>query len=419
MKSFNIITLGCKVNQYESRQIHDFLASAGLTPAQENADLVVVNSCCVTHTASAKSRNALRKAKKASPDAHLVLAGCLPMGPGEEFQTLLGDGLENLTIVEDKDDLAETLLQVLHIKASQPAVFGRLHAYHSQVRAFLKVQDGCDGYCSYCIIPSIRKTISSRNVSDILEEAQDLVRAGHKEIVLTGIFLGAWGKSTVRRQKWAKPDPDSPSLASLVAKLARIDGLLRLRLSSLEPGDLTDELIETMAKYPNVMPHLHLPLQSGSDTILQRMGRQYRTEEYFNAVKKLRAALDQPAVTTDMIAGFPTETDEDFVQTLNFAQSIEFSKIHVFSYSDRANTPANEFTPKVPATVIAERSNALQQLDAAGQKAFRAKFIGKEVSFLVESENPPSGRTERYFMASDPGAAGAKKGDLVTTILKK
>ncbi len=454
MRTFFVQTLGCKVNQYESRQLRQLLEHSGLVSAAEPscADLAIVNTCCITHVASSKSRRSIRQAKNKNPNALVIVTGCLPAGQAHE----LGDLDRNCLIVENKEQLPVILNQILnarnkshwHIHSSKPSnhseikdkspavqdkpptdpleitvktdTLGLLESYDGQCRAFLKVQDGCDAYCTYCIIPRIRKKVCNKSVKNILHEARSLIAAGHREIVLTGIFLGAYGQTTSRRRQWDRSRRDS--LAEMVAQVADLPGLARLRLSSLEPADVTDRLLDVFRTYPAVVPHLHLPLQSGSGQILKKMARQYTIEQFVDVVQRTKAALDRPAITTDIIVGFPGETEADFQETIQLAQQSGFAKIHVFSFSPRQNTPAADFEPKVPAPVIRDRSSRLQALDRQLQAEFRRQFIGQPVEVIVESTRPPKGRCQRYFMVDLSGLPNADKletGQLVRVILSE
>jgi threonylcarbamoyladenosine tRNA methylthiotransferase MtaB len=459
MKTFAINTLGCKVNQYESQQIRQLLAAHGLTNAQPCtcADLVVINTCCVTSIASSKSRQAIRKAQKLHPSAAIVIAGCLPAGDDDEMSNID----KNVHIVAEKSDLAKTLetlvtssnaglatcdtksdttatvseniikapnIESTHIRTISPPEIKHkpalqpLKSYSGQTRAFLKVQDGCDGYCSYCIIPKIRKNVCNKDVKIILEEAAALVKAGHKEIVLTGIFLGAYGHDTVRRKKW--PSEAKNAFPDMLEKVAAINSLARIRLSSLEPGDVTEKLLDVFTKNDNIMPHLHLPLQSGSQRILTKMCRQYNIDEFFDTISRIRARLDRPAITTDIIVGFPGETEEDFQQTYDFAKKVGFSKIHVFSFSPRKNTPAAIMHPTVDPKTIKQRSKRLRNLDTRLQKKFRDQFIGQTAQVLIEKVNDngltATGRSERYFpltiTAASPNTPLKKNQIIETTV---
>jgi threonylcarbamoyladenosine tRNA methylthiotransferase MtaB len=454
MKTFSIYTLGCKVNQYESQQIRELLESYGLKPIDlaKCPDLIVLNSCCVTHIASAKSRQLIRKILKYNPTATVVVAGCLPVGQASE----LGDIAEskNLHIINQKEHLASALEQIIFNcqasrtpkthkikhKSAIPAIkqaksatdskdspniskakpkLGPLNKYAGQTRAFLKIQDGCDGHCTYCIVPKIRSKIISKPISDVLDEAYSLIYAGHKEIVLTGIFLGAYGQKTVWRKKQDSRKKDK--LAELLAKLAQIQGLERIRLSSLEPADVTEKLLDVLCENSKIMPHLHLPLQSGSDKILKRMCRQYRVGDFLEIVEKVKDRLVKPAITTDIIVGFPGESDNDFKETFEIAKKIEFSKIHVFSYSSRKNTAAAKMDGQIKPEVIKKRSKQLSGLDWRLQKNFRNQFIGEKVKIIVEGTDPVKGRCERYFMVDCPQLNGnkIKKGDLIEVQVNK
>ena len=455
MKTFRVQTLGCKVNQYESQQIRQSLEQSGLTAAKpaQRPDLVVINTCCVTHIASSKSRQSTRKVQKAYPGSTVVVTGCLPIGQDNETGTL-----NNIIIVKDKGTLPlilERLSQKQHlslnkvnhskpinhfkIKDKNPNLTRSsaqkgskrtlnssdslpiLTQYSGQSRAFLKVQDGCDAYCTYCIIPKIRTNVCNKDVKTVITEAENLIRAGHKEIVLAGIFLGAYGQTTARRKKWAKDKADS--LAELVNEIASIEGLNRLRLSSLEPLDVTDRLLEIMTSHKNITPHLHLPLQSGSANILRKMARQYTIDDFMRVNEKVKQAFDRPAITTDIMVGFPGETEDDFQQTVDIAKQVGFSKIHVFSFSVRKNTAAEKMVKlfgKVSPQEIKRRSTILQQLDAELQEKFRQSCKGLKENILVEKTNPPQGRCTRYFMIDlkdHPDAKTLPKGKLVNVLI--
>ena len=449
MKTFAINTLGCKVNQYESQQIRELLTRLALTEASDptEADLVIINTCCVTGSASAKSRNLIRKAQR--QNATTVVAGCLPIAGNDELKNIKG----NIRIIGRKSDLAPTIAQITgrgyekkshtcytnkttgiyikpqtankikHKNAFTEDSFSALPpitAFKGRSRAFLKIQDGCDGYCTYCIIPQIRTNVCNKNVKSVLDEAKTLIRAGHREIVLTGVFLGAYGHNTVRRKKWE--DVNKDKLAMLLDKLAQLPGLKRLRLSSLEPADVTEKLLDTFCKHPNIAPHLHLPLQSGSEKILKKMRRQYTAGDFFKTIQRIKSRLDRPAVTTDIIVGFPGETDKDFAETLKLAKNCGFAKMHVFPFSLRKNTSAAEMTPAVKSEIIKERSKTLRNLDKQLAEKFRAQFAGEKVSVIVEDIEPMQGRVERYFMVKldqTDGIEKPKKGDYIQAKLNK
>jgi threonylcarbamoyladenosine tRNA methylthiotransferase MtaB len=431
LDSFAILTLGCKVNQYESQQIRQLLETFGLTQvgAAQAPQLVIVNTCCVTHTASAKSRHLLHQAEKHGPAA-IVLCGCLPTVETDELEALG----ENVHVVKNRCDLAATLSRLVHTESTAPdpvfpglpalespghltdtsikpesdakvkcerdlcrsAELPPLTSFHDQTRAFLKVQDGCDAFCSYCIIPTARPLVRFKKLDEIVSEAAALVSAGHKEIVLTGVHIGSYGQTTARRHRW--PTAENPHLPVLLDKVAQIPGLARIRLSSLDPADVTPHLLDVFCAHSNLMPHLHLSLQSGSDTILRRMARPYTADEFRSKVALIRSRLDRPALTTDIIVGFPGETDADFEQTMALAKEVGFAKMHVFVFSTRKGTAAARMQPKVATEVKKARSRILRDLDLTLQSQFRAQFLGETAQVLIESTNGhPKGRAERYF----------------------
>ena len=449
MKTFAINTLGCKVNQYESQQIRELLERLGLqqTEYPEKPDLVVINTCCVTLHASAKSRQYIKKSQKLNPKANIVVAGCLPTVQIGELGNLAG----NINIVEDRKNLAKILAQITNDSNNQPnaknlrnnpdvplktqnaaeinakspnyPIFTTLTSFKGHTRAFLKVQDGCDAYCNYCIIPKTRPNVHSKPLETVLKEAKNLVRSGHREIVVTGIFLGAYSRKTARRKNW--PHPQNDKLPELLEKLAQIPNLPRIRLSSLEPADITPRLLDAFRKYPNIMPHLHLSLQSGSDNILKKMARQYNTEKFREKIELIKNQLDNPAITCDLIVGFPGETDADFQKTVDLAREVGFSKMHVFGFSPRKGTPAANMTEKIDPKVIKQRAKLLRDLNSELACKFREQFVDRTDSILIESDGhsnntPPAGRSKRYFMVQlENDGQNYNPGDLVTVKLIK
>jgi len=424
MKTFSINSLGCKVNQYESQQIRELLENFGLHKVEPSnkPDLVVINSCCVTHTASAKSRQCIRKTQKQSPNAVIIVSGCLPTVQIGELSTMA----EDVHLIRNRSDLADTLSCIINNKAAtltsqrtqscpDTTIKAKksykikyknelnnnmnlppLTSFEGQTRAFLKIQDGCDGYCTYCIVPKTRPFVRSKPAEEVLNEAQALVKSGHREIVVTGIFLGAYGRQSVRRKNWL--DQQNNHLADLLDKMAEIPNLARIRLSSLEPADLTPRLLDTLCRHPNIMPHLHLSLQSGSDNILRKMCRQYRVEEFKEKVDSAKSRLDRPAITTDIIVGFPGETDADFEQTVNMAKIVGFAKMHVFTFSPRRGTAAADMQDSIDNKVIKQRSKILRDLNIELGLKYRRQFIGETAQVLIENNNGQlSGRSERYF----------------------
>jgi threonylcarbamoyladenosine tRNA methylthiotransferase MtaB len=415
MRTFSISTLGCKVNQYESQQIREFLEGLGLSAVEpsEKPELVVINTCCVTATASAKSRQYIQRAGKLSPDAIRVVCGCLPAMKSREM-TLSG-GRNNVHIISSRDDLPAMLTQIVvgentciraengrQIKdeAAGFANYPRLPSltsFKGHTRAFLKVQDGCDGQCTYCIVPKVRPDVHSKPIDEVIKEAKQLVAAGHKEIVVTGVNLGAYGRSTTKKAKIADC---RLSIVDLLERLAGVPELMRIRVSSLEPGDISEELLDVFCAHPNIMPHIHLSVQSGSDNILRQMGRQYGVEELREKITLIKSRLDRPAITSDIIVGFPTETEENFEQTVELAKWAGFSKMHVFGFSLREGTPAARLKDRVPSKVIKERAEILRKLGEELSYEFRSQFVGSTCEVLLEgsTDNQAFGHCERYFM---------------------
>ena len=448
MKTFAINTVGCKVNQYESQQIRELLERLGLNQVEtfkSEPDLVVINTCCVTLSASAKSRKCIRKAQKLNPDAIIVVSGCLPTVQIGE----LNNPGKNIHLISHRETIAETLSQIVNDKAAASSSqslqsdqniiikaensskiklknklvklpkLTQLTSFKGHTRAFLKVQDGCDGYCSYCIIPKARSFVHSKPAEAAIQEAQALIGAGHKEIVITGVFLGAYGQKSVRRKNWANQQNDK--LADLLDKMGEIPNLARIRVSSLEPGDVTSRLLDTFCKHRKIMPHLHLSLQSGSNAVLKKMCRQYSADEFKEKIELIKSRLDRPAITADVIVGFPGETDADFEATAELAKEAGFAKMHVFSFSKRAGTVAAGLQGTVNNRVIKERSQRLRDLDAELGCEFRRQFVGEAAEILVEnSDGQCKGRSERYFMVYlDKTGENPQKGELVRVKLVK
>jgi threonylcarbamoyladenosine tRNA methylthiotransferase MtaB len=454
MKTFAINTVGCKVNQYEGQQIRELLERFGLNQvtSKSEPDLIVINTCCVTLSASAKSRQHIRKAQKLNPNAIIVVCGCLPTVQIGELNNLG----KNIHLINHREAVAATLSQIVNngktalssqslqsdqniiiktensskIKLKNKSIelpkLTQLTSFKGHTRAFLKIQDGCDGYCSYCIIPKTRPLVYSKPAEAVIQEAQALVEAGHKEIVVTGIFVGAYGQKSVRRKSW---DGQQDRLADLLDKMGEIPNLARIRVSSLEPGDVTSRLLDIFCKHRNIMPHLHLSLQSGSNAVLKKMCRQYSADEFKEKIELIKKRLDRPAITADVIVGFPGETDADFEATAELAKEAGFAKIHVFSFSRRAGTAAAGLQRTVNNRVMKERSLILLDLDAELGYKFRQQFVGEKAEILVEnSDGQCKGRSERYFMVylySEPvesienSSKKPQKGEIVKVKLVK
>lgn len=386
MATFKTITLGCKVNQYETQYLREGLQRSGYREIEdaEPADLYVVNTCTVTAMADAKSRKAIRQLARENPRSQIVVIGCYAARSAKELA-----GLPNVVeVVGDKAKLPD-LLERLGAAAPPEGIsrFGRRH------RAFVKVQDGCRMPCSYCIVPQVRPVLRSRPPEAVCAEVARLVDNGYREIVLTGVHLGHYGADL------AEAEHPGPDLAELIARLLRLEGLFRIRISSLEAVELTDRLLELMAGSPSrVCPHLHLPLQSGSDAVLTRMRRRWAADRFEQRCAEVRRYLDQPALTTDVIVGFPGETEADFEQTCRLVERLEFSKLHVFRFSPREGTAAADMPNQVPGPVKMRRAAQLGRLGRELRRRFVNQLSGRTVQVLVESAGDGwlEGTADRY-----------------------
>jgi len=376
-RTCRLLTLGCKVNQYETQYVKEMLEHNGYVEAAEGqpADLCVLNTCTVTMEGDAKSRQLVRRLHQAQPAAAIVVMGCYATRDPDTVRRLPGVK----RVVTDKERLAEELADfgVVH----RPAGITR---FDDHQRAFVKVQDGCLLNCSYCIIPTVRPTVRSRPAAEIAAEVGRLVQAGYAEIVLTGIHLGHYGLDLSK----GRPPADWTRLWHLLDRLAELPGDYRIRLSSLEAAEARDDLVRALARHPRLCPHLHLCLQSGSDRILGLMKRRYRSAGFLERCRRLRQALDQPAFTTDVILGFPGETEADFEATCRVAREAGFAKIHVFSYSPRQGTAAAELVDTVPPPVVARRRQRLLELEAELTEAYCRSLIGRRLEVLVEGAYP-------------------------------
>ncbi len=412
MRKAALHNLGCKVNAYETESMQQLLEKAGyeIVPFEEKADVYVVNTCSVTNIADRKSRQMLHRAKKRNPDSVVVAAGCYVQTAKERALTdasvdiLIGNNkkhqlpemLEQFFAVrqEDKDredgDAKEQQSGVCNHRGALAIVdIAKEHEYEKlsvnrtteHTRAFLKVQDGCNQFCSYCIIPYARGRVRSRGVSEVLREVERLAASGCREIVLTGIHLSSYGLDL------------GTDLLSLIQKVHQISGIARIRLGSLEPKIVTEEFAQQLSQLPKLCPHFHLSLQSGCDATLQRMNRKYTCEQYAQGCELLRKYFDHPAITTDVIVGFPGETAEEFETTRTFLEQIGFFEIHIFKYSLRKGTRAAQMPQQVPEDVKHARSEQLFSDQAPRNEAFLNWYLGREVQVLLE-EKVSFGETE-------------------------
>lgn len=412
MKSVALHNLGCKVNAYEMDFMQQMLQEKGykIVPFDEEADIYIVNTCTVTNIADRKSRQMLHRAKKKNPDAVVVAVGCY-VQTGEEI--LEKDNAVDLAVGNNrKKDLAEILEAFLaeregagrdaqvrgaekasltvtpasktvrSVPAAKIDVIDIDHAPYEEMtlrttaehtRAYIKIQDGCNQFCSYCIIPYARGRVRSRREEDVLKEAQGIAQAGYREVVLTGIHISSYGV-----------DRGGSELVRLMERLSEIEGIERIRLGSLEPGIVTEEFAAGISAMPKVCPHFHLSLQSGSDTVLRRMNRRYDTAGYCGAVERLRRYYENPAITTDVIVGFPGETEEEFAQTEEFLRRVGFYEMHIFKYSRRQGTRAAAMAGQLTEADKAVRSERLIRLEKEMSRAYREAFLGKTEEVLFE-----------------------------------
>ncbi len=408
-----IENLGCKVNRYESDAIAQSFRAAGyaLVDYSEHADIYILNTCGVTTEAARKSRQQLHKAKRKNPRALVVAIGCqAELAPDELPADLCIGNIGKERLVETIEAYLKHGIQPDASAIGETRDFAEFGAVTDQAetRAYLKVQDGCNNFCSYCAIPLARGRVRSRAEDRILEEAAQLGEAGFKEVVLTGIHVCSYG---------ADRGEGSTALVDLIAKIARIDGIERIRLSSLEPQSITEEFIEKAAKIPKLCPHFHLSLQSGADPVLRAMNRRYDTALYRQAVEGLRAAFPHVGITTDIIVGFPGETEKDFQDTLAFCEEMAFSRLHVFRYSERPGTRAVSLPGKVPAALAKTRSETLIKLGEDLQSKALLNASGRVSQVLLESRDEHGfrqGYTPDYLLAAVEDKAGVlKEGQIV------
>ena len=419
MRKAALHNLGCKVNAYETEAMQQLLEEAGyeIVPFQEKADVYVINTCSVTNIADRKSRQMLHRAKKMNPDAVVVAAGCYVQAAGEELKK---DAAIDVIIGNNrKKDLVPLLDEYFagkHVEEDSLIDIGKTREYEAlhinkiadHTRAFIKIQDGCNQFCSYCIIPYTRGRVRSRKPEEIMEEIKGLVDKGYREVVLTGIHLSSYGL-----------DLDGITLLDLMVKIDKIQGLERLRLGSLEPRIVTEEFTRTLAGLRTICPHFHLSLQSGCDATLKRMNRRYTTEEYEKGCQILRKYFDRPAITTDVIVGFPQETEEEFAQTIEFLKRIHFYEMHVFKYSRRAGTRAADMPGQLTENQKGQRRDVLLKLDQEMSLEYRKSFLGEEKEVLMEEKIVIDGteylvgHTREYVKAAIPWEEG-KKGAMIT-----
>ena len=389
MKKVALHNLGCKVNAYETEAMQEMLEKEGyeIVPFKEGADIYIINTCTVTNIADRKSRQMLHRARKMNPDAIVVAAGCYVQAQENEHHEL--DSCIDIVIGNNKKQDLIQILDEYESKCKTEEVIDINHTNEYEnlnlsrtgehTRAYIKVQDGCNQFCSYCIIPFARGRVRSRSLEDVVQEVTTLSENGYKEVVLTGIHLSSYGVDFEEQEAGKKTD-----LLTLILAVHEIPGIERIRLGSLEPRIVTEEFAKTIAGLPKMCPHFHLSLQSGCDATLKRMNRRYTTDEYFEKCELLRKYFDHPALTTDVIVGFPGETEEEFEESKAFVDKVNFYETHIFKYSKREGTRAAVMENQVPEQIKAERSAQLIELGAKKQEAYEKEMVGKDVEILVE-----------------------------------
>lgn len=391
---FNIVTFGCKVNQYESNMMKERMLSSNFFYVENisEANIIVVNTCSVTNVADKKCLKMIRRIKREYPNSILVVAGCSSQNKQEIYENLDID-----ILIGNKDKSKIDILLKEYIKTHKKYVKfyndrkldfeDMLISDYNHIRAFIKIEDGCDNFCSYCIIPYVRGSVRSKNFETVIKEAKLLTQKGHKEIVLTGIHTGHYMDN----------DYD---LTDLINELSKIEDLLRIRISSIEITELNDKFLNMLSTNKKVCDHLHIPLQAGSDEILKKMNRKYDLKYYEEKIKKIRMIRPDISITTDIIVGFPYETDKLFNETLEFSRKINFSKIHVFPYSIRLGTSAANMPNQVDESIKKERVKKLMDLSEIMEKEYYNKFVGKELDILVEEcdNNVSIGHSSNYLM---------------------
>ena len=390
--------LGCKVNAYEVEAMQQLLEKAGyeIVPFEPGADVYLINTCTVTNIADRKSRQMLHKAKKMNPDAMVVATGCYvqtdegKLDKDEAVDLILGNN-QKKQIVEVLEEYERQHKKQKHvIKINQTKEYEELEISHTaeHVRAYIKVQDGCNQFCTYCIIPYARGRVRSRKISQVIEEVQALAARGYKEVVLTGIHLSSYGLDF--------PEEERETLLSLIQAVYEVQGIQRIRLGSLEPRIITEEFARTISALPKMCPHFHLSLQSGCDATLERMNRRYTSTEYAEKCTLLRKYFDNPALTTDVIVGFPMETEEEFRMSRDFVDSIHFYETHIFKYSRRHGTKAAAMDGQLTESQKAIRSDEMLALNEKHSREYEESMLGRELEILLEEEIEMNG--EQWYL---------------------
>lgn len=396
MKTVAFCTLGCKVNQYETNAMMQKMIEAGyeVVDFETKADIYIINTCTVTNMADKKSRQMLRRVKEINPEAILVAVGCYAQVAKEKLEQI--PEIDLILGINEKNDIVKYVEQaskntyvsdVLH--QTEFLDFGDV-TYTEKTRVVIKVQDGCNQFCSYCIIPYARGRIRSRKPESVIKEITDVAKEGIKEVVITGIHIASYGKDFNTEYR----------LIDLLEEIQKVDGIQRIRLGSLEPTLITEEFVTRLKKLSKICDHFHLSLQSGCDETLKRMNRKYTTDQFRHVVELLRNAYPEVHLTTDVIVGFPGETEEEFNKTYEFLKEIKFYKMHVFKYSPRSGTVAAKMPNQIDGNIKEERSNKLIELSDENEKEYNQKYIGKEVEVLLEEREGEylKGHTTNYMV---------------------
>lgn len=410
MKKCTFVTLGCKVNQYETQALREAIISSGYKEASSGsfADLYVVNTCTVTSTGNEKSRQQIRRVIRKNPNAKVIVTGCYAESNAEEIKQIDGvdyvfkkgceskmiDFIKNgFALNDNSSSISSSIIESNRANRwrNESAFQLKISKFDNHTRAFLKIEDGCENYCSYCIIPHVRGKVISKKIGDILFEAEQLVDNGYKEIVLTGIHLGSYGKDMKHQT----------NILHVLKELHTLPGLKRIRLSSIDVNEITDNLIDIVASSDKICPHFHLPLQSGDDYILKKMNRKYNAIEYLRTLEKIKEKIELPSISTDIIVGFPGEEKSHFENTLKLCEKAEFSKIHIFPFSPREGTPAAKMSGRCNPSEINIRKKDLEFTAMETSLRYKTSFIGRNINILVEGKKDKKtgklcGYSDRY-----------------------
>ena len=421
-KKVALHNLGCKVNAYEVEAMQQLLENAGYetVPFEEGADVYVINTCTVTNIADRKSRQMLHKAKKMNPDAIVVATGCYAQADTEKLKEdtavdlILGNNQKTQIVeaLEEYEKEHAKQVQVIEINHTKEYEELSISSTAEHVRAYIKVQDGCNQFCTYCIIPFARGRVRSRKIEEVLSEVETLAAKGYKEVVLTGIHLSSYGVDF--------PKEERESLLSLIQAVSRVEGISRIRLGSLEPRIITEEFLEGIVKTGKVCPHFHLSLQSGCNKTLKNMNRRYSAQEYAEKCELIRKFYPVPALTTDVIVGFPQETEEDFEESYEFVKKIHFYETHIFKYSRRHGTKAASMDGQLTEAAKAQRSDRMLELHEIRAREYEEAMIGKKMELLLEEEIEIDGRpwyvghSREYMRAVISKTDAHRVNDLVT-----